>query len=227
MQECSYCTTTETVDVAVCAPAVAVTVTVYVFAGVPVTGGGPPLLELHAANSAIPPTSAAVRRMRRARGAVIAKKNTAARTSKRANRETRHLIGANEGARRVGRDAGSAPDDRAVVVTVRVVPEMEQPPAGMVHAAVRVGVELKPLSLNWNVKVLPADPVCEVCAGVIVGFAVNVAVTLVFALIVKVQTVFVLPAQAPDQLVNEEFAFGTAVRVMEVPGLKLVPDGDC
>ena len=31
---------------------------------------------------------------------------------------------------------------------------------------------------------------------------VNVAVALVFALIAKVQTGFVLPAQAPDQLLN-------------------------
>jgi hypothetical protein len=77
------------------------------------------------------------------------------------------------------------------------------------------------------VKVLPAEPDCEVCVGAILGFAEKVAVTLVFALIVKVQTAFVLPAQAPDQFVKLAFEFGTAVRVMGVPGLKLVPEGVC
>jgi hypothetical protein len=57
--------------------------------------------------------------------------------------------------------------------------------------------------------------------------AVNVAVTVVFAVIEKVQTVFVLPAQAPDQFVKEALALGTAVSVIEVFALNVVPDGDC
>jgi hypothetical protein len=54
-----------------------------------------------------------------------------------------------------------------------------------------------------------------------------VAVTLLLALSVNVQTGLLLPAQAPDQPVNAALAPGTAVSVMDVPGLKLVPAGDC
>jgi hypothetical protein len=54
-----------------------------------------------------------------------------------------------------------------------------------------------------------------------------VAVTLVLALSVNAQTGLLLPAQAPDQPVNAALALGTAVSVMDVPELKLVPDGDC
>ena len=57
--------------------------------------------------------------------------------------------------------------------------------------------------------------------------AVNVAVAMVFALIAKVQTGFALPAHGPVQLVNVEFAVGTAVKVMEVPEAKLLPVGVC
>jgi hypothetical protein len=59
------------------------------------------------------------------------------------------------------------------------------------------------------------------------GFAVKVAVTVVFAVMLNAQTVLVLPAQAPAQLVKDEFALGTAVRVMEVLVLNEVPDGVC
>jgi len=37
------------------------------------------------------------------------------------------------------------------------------------------------------------------------------------------QTGLLLPGQAPDQPVKAAFALGTAVSVMGVPGLKLVP----
>ena len=44
---------------------------------------------------------------------------------------------------------------------------------------------------------------------------------------VNVQTGFVLPAHAPDHPLNAALALGTAVSVMDVPELKLVPAGDC
>lgn len=53
----------------------------------------------------------------------------------------------------------------------------------------------------------------------------NVAVTVVFAVIENAQVVLVLPLQAPDHDVNDEFAFGTAVKVMDVFGAKDVPVG--
>jgi hypothetical protein len=175
--------------------------------------------------------SAAALKMRRARGAAVAKRNPGVRISKRASASVRggigHLSRSAGGGFTAGGVCNALADGRAVVMTVTVIPETEQPPAGIEQDATRVGVVLKPLSLNWNVKVLPAEPVCVVCEGVTVGFAVNVAVTLVFALIAKVQTGFVLPAHAPDQLVKVEFASGTAVRVIEVPELKLVPEGVC
>jgi hypothetical protein len=55
----------------------------------------------------------------------------------------------------------------------------------------------------------------------------KVAVTLVFALIAKVQTGFALPVHAPDQPVNCALAFGTAVSVMEVFAANELPAGDC
>jgi hypothetical protein len=120
----------------------------------------------------------------------------------------------------------TAEDGRAVVVTVSVLPEMVQPPAGMEQVAASVGLVLKPVSLIWNVKALPAEPVCEGCDGVTAGGAVNVAVTLVLALSVNAQTGLVLAAHAPAQLVKVAFAPGTAVSVMEVPELKVAPVGD-
>jgi hypothetical protein len=59
------------------------------------------------------------------------------------------------------------------------------------------------------------------------GFAVNVAVTVIFALIGNMQTVLELPAHAPAQLVNVEFAFGRAVNVIDVFALNVAPDGFC
>lgn len=49
------------------------------------------------------------------------------------------------------------------------------------------------------------------------------AVTEVLASSVNMQTGLLLPGQAPDQPVKAAFALGTAVSVMGVPGLKLVP----
>ena len=119
----------------------------------------------------------------------------------------------------------TALDGRAVVVTVSVLPEIVQLPAGMEQVAVSVGLVLKPVSLIWKVKALPAEPVCEGADGVTVGGAVNAAVTLVLALSVNAQTGLVLAAQAPAQLVKVAFAPGTAVRVMDVPKLKVAPVG--
>lgn len=112
-------------------------------------------------------------------------------------------------------------------MTVSVLPEMVQVPAGMEQLAASVGLVVNPLSLIWNVKALPAEPVCEGCDGVTAGDEVKVAVTAVLALSVNVQTGLVLAAHAPAQLVKVAFAPGTAVSVMDVPVLKLVPVGDC
>ena len=76
-------------------------------------------------------------------------------------------------------------------------------------------------------KVLPAAPDCCPCVTLTAGIAVNVAVAVVFAVIEKVQTAFVFPAQAPDQLVNVAFTLGIAVSVMDVFVLNDVPDGVC
>ena len=76
-------------------------------------------------------------------------------------------------------------------------------------------------------KVLPAAPDCWPCGTLTVGFAVNVAVTVVFATMENVQTALVLPAQTPDQLANVAFALGTAVSVIDVFTLNDVPDGVC
>jgi len=48
----------------------------------------------------------------------------------------------------------TAEDGRALVVTVSVLPEIVQLPAGMEQVAVSVGLVLKPVSLIWNVKAL-------------------------------------------------------------------------
>lgn len=69
-------------------------------------------------------------------------------------------------------------------------------------------------------------PTAEVCNWYC-AMAVKVAVTVVFAVMLNVQTVLLLPAQAPDQLVKDEFVLGTAVRVMDVLALNEVPDGVC
>ena len=55
----------------------------------------------------------------------------------------------------------------------------------------------------------------------------NVAVTVVFAEMLKVHVALVLPLHAPpDQLVNMAPEFGTAVNVIAVPDAKEVPVGD-
>jgi hypothetical protein len=135
--------------------------------------------------------------------------------------------GANfEGSRNEG--ASTKAELRALVVTVSVVPLMEHVPWGIAQLAVKVGVVVKPASFIVNVNALPAEPVCEGCEIVTAGFAVNVAVTLVFAVIANVQTAFVLPGHAPpDQLANVALEFGTAVNVMDVFALNDAPDGAC
>ena len=75
--------------------------------------------------------------------------------------------------------------------------------------------------------VLPAAPDCWPCGMTSAGFAVKVAVTLVFAVILNAQIALVLLAQAPAQLVKDEFVLGTAVRVMDVLALNKVPGGVC
>ncbi len=114
-----------------------------------------------------------------------------------------------------------------MVVTVRVVPLIEQLPWGIVQLALSVGGIANPVTVIGAVMVLPAGAGGGGCGTVTTGFAVNVAVTLVFAVSAKVHTALVLPAQAPAQLVNVAFAPGTAVSVIEVPEAKLVPDGVC
>ena len=75
--------------------------------------------------------------------------------------------------------------------------------------------------------VLPGAPDCEGCEAVTVGFGMNVAVTVVFAVREKVHTAFALPAQAPDQPVNKAFELGTAVSMIDVFGANDVPEGVC
>jgi hypothetical protein len=120
-----------------------------------------------------------------------------------------------------------ADDVLAVVVTVNVVPVIEQLPAGMLQIAESVGVVVNPLVSKVNVNALPAPPLCDGCEGVTAAAAANVAVAVVFALIANVHTAFVLPAQAPAQFTNVAPEFGTAVIVIEVPEANEVPLGDC
>jgi hypothetical protein len=115
----------------------------------------------------------------------------------------------------------------AVVVTVNVVPLIEQLPSGMLQIAESVGVVVNPLVSKVNVKALPAPPVCDGCDGVTAAAVANVAVAVVFALIENVHTAFVLPAQAPAQFTNVAPLDGTAVSVIEVPEANDVPLGDC
>jgi hypothetical protein len=126
-----------------------------------------------------------------------------------------------------GNFPGIKPELRAVVVTVSVVPLIEQVPCGIVQLALSVGGIANPVTVIGAVMVLPAGAGGGGCGTVTAGFAVKVAVTLVFAVSAKVHTVLVLAAQAPAQLVNVAFAAGTAVSVIDVPEAKFVPDGDC
>ena len=184
----------------------------------PDVGCDPLPLPPHAASNARPPTHTVQRMMRLARGAVKSRKIPSKGMSARVIREMGHLSCISTGMLAAADETSTADDGRAVVVTVSVVPEIEQLPAGIEQVAVRVGFVLKPLSLNWKVKAVPADPDCEGCDGVTVGpDAVNVAVTLVFAVSENEHTGFVLPTQAPDQFVNVAPVFGTAVSVIEVP----------
>lgn len=117
---------------------------------------------------------------------------------------------------------------RAVVVTVSVVPVIEQPPAGMLQIAESVGGVVNPLVSNVNVNALPAPPVCDGCDGVTAAGGANVAVTVVFAEIANMHTALVLPAHAPpDHDVKVAPLVGTAVSVIEVPLVNEVPVGDC
>ena len=121
----------------------------------------------------------------------------------------------------------TAPAVRAVVVTVNVVPLMVQVPSGIEQLAVSVGGAVNPLVVIGKVKAVPADPIWVGCDGVTIGAAVNVAVAVVFAVMVKAHAAVVLPAHAPAQLVNVAPVFGTAVKVIDVPDAKLVPVGAC
>jgi hypothetical protein len=119
-------------------------------------------------------------------------------------------------------------DVEEVVVTVSVDPFTVQVPAGIVQLAVYVGGVLNPLALNANVNALPADPLCEGFGTTTAGAPANVAVTEVFAEMLKVHVALVLPAHAPPfQLVNVAPVFGTAVKVIAVPEANEVPLGDC
>jgi hypothetical protein len=116
----------------------------------------------------------------------------------------------------------------AVVVTVSVVPLIVHVPSGIAQLAFSVGGVLNPLVLSANVNALPADPLCDGFGTVTAGPPANVAVTEVFAVMLNVQVVLVLPAHAPpDQLVNVAPEFGTAVSVIAVPDANEVPVGDC
>jgi hypothetical protein len=121
-----------------------------------------------------------------------------------------------------------ARDVEAVVVTVSVEPLTVHVPPGIVQLAVYVGGVLNPLALNANVNALPADPLCEGFGTTTAGAPANVAVTEVFAEMLNVHVVVVLPAHAPPlQLVNVAPEPGTAVNVIAVPDANEVPAGDC
>jgi hypothetical protein len=116
----------------------------------------------------------------------------------------------------------------AVVVTVSVVPLIVHVPSGIAQLAFSVGGVLNPLVLSANVNALPADPLCDGFGTVTAGPPANVAVTDVFAVMLNVHVVLVLPAHAPPlQLVNVAPVFGTAVSVIAVPDANDVPVGDC
>jgi hypothetical protein len=68
---------------------------------------------------------------------------------------------------------------------------------------------LKPATFFWRSAILSSHVVGDV--------AVKVAVTLLAAFIVTLQTP--VPVQAPDQLLNRYPAAGTGVRVTTVPAL--------
>lgn len=114
-----------------------------------------------------------------------------------------------------------------MVVTVSVVPLIVHVPSGIAQVAFSVGGVLNPVVLSAKVKVLPAPPLCDGVGVVTAGAPVNVAVTDVFAVMLNVQVVLVLPAQAPDQFVKLAPVFGTAVNVIAVPELNVLPDGLC
>jgi hypothetical protein len=116
----------------------------------------------------------------------------------------------------------------AVVVTVSVEPLTVHVPPGIVQLAVYVGGVLNPLALSANVNALPAAPLCDGFGTTTAGAPANVAVTEVFAEMLNVHVVLVLPAHAPPlQLVNVAPALGTAVNVIAVPDANEVPVGDC
>jgi hypothetical protein len=101
-------------------------------------------------------------------------------------------------------------------------------PAGIEQLAVYVGVVENPVALSGNVNEPPAAPVCDGVGVVTTGGLVNVAVTDVFAEMLKAHVALVLPLHAPpDQLVNVAPLFGTAVSVSAVPEANDVPVGDC
>jgi len=91
-----------------------------------------------------------------------------------------------------------------------------------------VGGAENPLALSGNVNEPPAAPVCDGAGVVTTGPLANVAVSDVFAEMIKAHAAFVLPAHAPPlQFVNVAPVFGTAVKVIDVPDANEVPVGDC
>jgi len=100
----------------------------------------PPLLPPHAASITKPPTTAAAPTMRLARG--FEKSNVIESTTLSINARSRG------GARNTcGKYVGTKPELELVVVTVSVVPLIEQPPFGIEQVAVSVGLMVNPFSL--------------------------------------------------------------------------------
>jgi len=115
-----------------------------------------------------------------------------------------------------------------VVVTVSVVPLIVHVPSGIAQLAFSVGGVLNPLVLSAKVNELPGAPLCDGFGTVTAGAPANVAVTEVFAEMLNMHVVLVLPLHAPPlQLVNVAPVFGTAVSVIAVPELNVLPVGDC
>jgi hypothetical protein len=202
----------------------------YVPVGVPV-GVVPPPPPLHAASSEIPAISMSIA------NACVPRRKTwfdrrsqiASRPSSISNdkRVTARIPRGSAGGKSSVLISCTAPEVRAVVVTVSVVPLTAHEPAGIVQLAVNVGFVVKPVVLSGNVNALPALPDCEGSGTVTTGAAAKFAVALVLAVMLNEQTALVLPTHAPDQFVKLAPVFGTAVNVIAVPELNAVPDGDC
>jgi hypothetical protein len=118
-------------------------------------------------------------------------------------------------------------------VHVATLLPLHAPPDHAVNAAFAPGTAINvidvPLAndVPLGVCVIVPDPTTAV-ASVYFGAAANVAVTVVFAVIVNVHFAAVLPLHAPpDHAVNVAPALGTAVNVIDVPLENEVPVGVC